>query len=130
MRCRVVEFPEFELLHFLRMHVRPGAHNLAESNWFGTLVEVAHSHDFNEEHGLPELRETLAALHGVCVEQLLLTAGASEANFLLAAALLSVIAFHWLFAGTAIGFAASALLIASVMIPRAGAPACAGRVAA
>ena len=88
MRCRVVEFPEFELLHFLRMHVRPGAHNLAESNWFGTLVEVAHSHDFNEEHGLPELRETLAALHGVCVEQLLLTAGASEANFLLAAALL------------------------------------------
>jgi MFS family permease len=42
---------------------------------------------------------------------------------LLAAALLSVIAFHWLFAGTAIGFAASALLIASVMIPRAGAPA-------
>jgi len=27
-----VEFPEFELLQFLRAHVKPGAHNLAESN--------------------------------------------------------------------------------------------------
>ncbi len=38
---------------------------------------------------------------------------------LLAAALLSVMGFHWLFAGTAIGFILSALLIVSAMIPPA-----------
>ncbi|MEC7930237.1 MAG: pyridoxal phosphate-dependent aminotransferase [Candidatus Thermoplasmatota archaeon] len=84
-----MEFPDFELLHFLHTHVKPGVHNLAESDWFGTPVEVTHSRDYNEKHGLPELRETLAEMHGVEVEQLLLTAGASEANFLLAATLLS-----------------------------------------
>ncbi len=84
-----MEFPEFELLRFLRAHVKPGVHNLAESNWFGSPVAVTHSRDYNEKQGLPELREELAALHGVAVEQLLVTAGASEANFLLAAALLS-----------------------------------------
>ena len=84
-----MEFPEFELLQFLRTHVRPGVHNLAESDWFGTPVEVSHSRDYNENSGLPELREMLAEMHGVEVEQLLLTAGTSEANFLLAAALLS-----------------------------------------
>ena len=67
--------------------MKPGAHNRAESNWFGTPVEVSHSRDYNENSGLPELRETLAEMHGVEVEQLLLTAGASEANFLLAAVL-------------------------------------------
>ncbi len=35
----------------------------------------------------------------------------------LAAALLAVISFHWLFAGTVIGFVASALLVASVTLP-------------
>ncbi|MBT3626555.1 MAG: MFS transporter, partial [Rhodospirillaceae bacterium] len=38
---------------------------------------------------------------------------------LLAAALLTVMGFHWLFAGTAIGFILSALLIGSAMIPAA-----------
>ncbi len=37
---------------------------------------------------------------------------------MLAAALLSVISFHWLFAGTSIGFVASALLVVSVAIPQ------------
>lgn len=37
---------------------------------------------------------------------------------MLAAALLSVISFHWLFSGTAIGFAGSALLVLSVALPR------------
>jgi H+ antiporter protein len=37
---------------------------------------------------------------------------------MLAAALLTVIGFHWLFAGTVIGFIASALLVLSVTLPR------------
>lgn len=37
---------------------------------------------------------------------------------MLAAALLSVIGFHWLFGGTVIGFIASALLVLSVTLPR------------
>lgn len=37
---------------------------------------------------------------------------------ILAAALLSVISFHWLFSGTAIGFVASALLVATTVLPR------------
>ena len=36
----------------------------------------------------------------------------------LAAALLSVISFHWLFAGTVVGFLVSALLVVSVSIPQ------------
>ncbi len=36
----------------------------------------------------------------------------------LAAALLTVITFHWLFAGTAIGFVVSALFVLSVVLPR------------
>ncbi len=38
---------------------------------------------------------------------------------LLAAALLTVLGFHWLFAGTAVGFALSALLVAGAAIPDA-----------
>jgi hypothetical protein len=38
---------------------------------------------------------------------------------MLAAALLTVINFHWLFSGTAIGFIGSALLVVSVILPRA-----------
>jgi len=38
---------------------------------------------------------------------------------LLAAALLSVMSFHWLFSGTAIGFVASALLVLTSALPRA-----------
>lgn len=37
---------------------------------------------------------------------------------MLAAALLAVISFHWLFAGTAVGFVASALLVATTVLPR------------
>ncbi|OYY96169.1 MAG: MFS transporter [Sphingomonadales bacterium 28-56-43] len=37
---------------------------------------------------------------------------------ILAAALLTVISFHWLFAGTAIGFVASAVLVVSTTLPR------------
>ncbi len=37
---------------------------------------------------------------------------------MLAAALLTVMNFHWLFAGTAVGFACSALLVLSVVLPR------------
>lgn len=37
---------------------------------------------------------------------------------MLAAALLAAISFHWLFAGTAIGFIASALLVATTVLPR------------
>ncbi|WP_283780403.1 MFS transporter [Nocardia sputi] len=40
---------------------------------------------------------------------------------MLAAAALSVISFHWLFVGTAIGFAISAALVISTRIPNAGA---------
>ncbi|MHA4801768.1 hypothetical protein ACX0E5_16180, partial [Enterococcus faecium] len=38
---------------------------------------------------------------------------------MLAAALVSVMSFHMLFAGTAIGFIGSALLVVSVLLPRA-----------
>ena len=38
---------------------------------------------------------------------------------MLAAALLTVISFHWLFSGTSIGFVVSALLVVSVTLPRA-----------
>lgn len=37
---------------------------------------------------------------------------------MLAAILLAVISFHWLFAGTAVGFVASALLVATTVLPR------------
>lgn len=37
---------------------------------------------------------------------------------ILAAGLLTIISFHWLFAGTAIGFVCSALLVISVVLPR------------
>lgn len=37
---------------------------------------------------------------------------------ILAAGLLTVISFHWLFAGTAIGFLASAMFVVSVALPR------------
>lgn len=37
---------------------------------------------------------------------------------MLAAALLSVMSFHWLFAGTSVGFVGSALLVMSVRLPR------------
>ena len=42
---------------------------------------------------------------------------------IIAAALLTVISFHWLFAGTAVGFVASALLVVSVTLPRSPAKA-------
>lgn len=37
---------------------------------------------------------------------------------ILAAGLLTIISFHWLFAGTAVGFVCSALLVVSVVLPR------------
>ena len=43
----------------------------------------------------------------------------SLASPALAAALLSVMSFHWLFSGTAVGFLASALLVASTILPSA-----------
>ena len=46
----------------------------------------------------------------------------------LAAALLTVISFHWLFAGTSIGFVASALFVVSVSLPRSPAKARTGGV--
>lgn len=42
----------------------------------------------------------------------------SLASPVLAAALLGIMNFHWLFSGTAIGFACSALLVLSVTLPR------------
>ena len=47
---------------------------------------------------------------------------------ILAAVLLTVISFHWLFAGTAIGFICSALLVVSVTLPRSPAKARAGGI--
>lgn len=41
---------------------------------------------------------------------------------LLAAVLLSVVSFHWLFGGTALGFVGSALLVVSTRLPRAERP--------
>lgn len=42
----------------------------------------------------------------------------SLASPILAAALLTVMSFHWLFSGTAIGFIASALLVATTFLPQ------------
>lgn len=42
---------------------------------------------------------------------------------ILAAALLAVMGFHWLFAGTVLGFLASALLVLSVVLPASAPPA-------
>lgn len=47
---------------------------------------------------------------------------------ILAAALLGIMSFHWLFSGTAIGFAASALLVLSATLPRATATPQAGGI--
>ncbi len=47
---------------------------------------------------------------------------------ILAAALLSVISFHWLFAGTSVGFLCSALLVMSVALPRSPAKARSGGI--
>src|SRR6266498_2576006 len=41
---------------------------------------------------------------------------------MLAAALLTVISFHWLFAGTVVGFLVSALLVVSVKVPQPAVP--------
>jgi len=41
---------------------------------------------------------------------------------ILAAGLLSVMSFHWLFSGTAIGFIASALLVSTTLLPQPRAP--------
>ena len=41
---------------------------------------------------------------------------------MLAAALLTVISFHWLFAGTVVGFLVSALLVVSVQVPQPALP--------
>lgn len=53
----------------------------------------------------------------------------SLASPALAAALLTVMSFHWLFGGTAIGFIASALLVVSVMLPRTPAKPRSGSIA-
>ena len=47
---------------------------------------------------------------------------------ILAAALLSVINFHWLFAGTSVGFACSALLVLSITLPKSPAVARSGGI--
>jgi H+ antiporter protein len=47
---------------------------------------------------------------------------------ILAAALLTVINFHWLFSGTAIGFVCSALLVLSVVLPKSPASSKAGGI--
>lgn len=52
----------------------------------------------------------------------------SLASPLLAAALLGIMNFHWLFSGTAIGFAVSALLVLSVTLPCTAAKARSGGV--
>ena len=52
----------------------------------------------------------------------------SLASPILAAALLSVISFHWLFAGTSIGFICSALFVVSVVLPRSPAKPRAGGI--
>jgi H+ antiporter protein len=52
----------------------------------------------------------------------------SLASPALAAALLNIVSFHWLFAGTAIGFIASALLVVSVVLPRTPAKARSGGI--
>ena len=52
----------------------------------------------------------------------------SLASPALAAALLALIDFHWLFGGTALGFAASALLVLSTVLPQPEAAAPAGGV--
>lgn len=52
----------------------------------------------------------------------------SLASPALAAALLALIDFHWLFGGTALGFAASALLVLSTVLPQPAAAAPAGGV--
>jgi H+ antiporter protein len=52
----------------------------------------------------------------------------SLASPALAAALLSVMSFHWLFAGTAVGFICSALLVVSVSLPHARAASSQGGV--
>ncbi len=52
----------------------------------------------------------------------------SLASPVLAAALLGIMNFHWLFSGTAIGFACSALLVLSVVLPRTSATAPSGGI--
>ena len=52
----------------------------------------------------------------------------SLASSVLAAALLGIMNFHWLFSGTAIGFACSALLVLSVVLPRTAATAASGGI--
>ena len=47
---------------------------------------------------------------------------------LLAAALLTVMSFHWLFSGTALGFAVSAILVLATSLPRTSAAAAVGGI--
>ena len=88
-----MQFRDFGLLHYFEQH--EGAKN---SIWFSD-VEPFHLKEFGRpledmdlSHstgiGDPELRKRIAAIHGVAPDHVLVTCGASEANFLVHAAFL------------------------------------------
>ncbi|MEE9223944.1 MAG: hypothetical protein V3U51_04265 [Thermoplasmata archaeon] len=88
-----MNFPPFRLLRWLEKYWKAGAVDVCTSNIEGYRysefgrqfddMNLAIAHPFGE----PSLRETLAKEYGVRTENVMITVGASEANFLVCMAL-------------------------------------------
>ena len=89
-----MKFPPFEHLHFYeKLHGR-GFVNISYSDMtpftiaeFGRSIPTNLDMNWGEPAGMPALRTNLAKLHGVPRDRVLVTSGATEANFLVNAAL-------------------------------------------
>ncbi len=88
-----MEIPTFELLDFLVANTEKCDYDLAQSNLpglslneLGPFEETDLSWGYPE--GSPELRSLIARTYGVAEDQVLVTQGASEANFLVGLSLL------------------------------------------
>ncbi|MFQ5908989.1 MAG: aminotransferase class I/II-fold pyridoxal phosphate-dependent enzyme [Thermoplasmata archaeon] len=85
--------PTFDLLHYIVDRLPQTRYDLASSNLPPVPIDAGDALaylDYAEPHiaGSPELREQIARLSGVPADQVLATAGASEANLLVGLALL------------------------------------------
>ena len=90
-----MEFPPFDLLHWFEETAGKGFLGISQSEILGfRFSEFGHEFpdlDLGEAHprGSPELRSLIGAMHQTWPEQVLVCNGASEANFLVQAALVS-----------------------------------------
>ena len=84
-----MKFPYFELKNYLNAHLKPGVHNLATSHFEAPDIQLDYPSDLNFSYKFEELIEIVSKEHDVSPNQVLITNGASEACFLLAAIFLN-----------------------------------------